>query len=206
MKDSVLPYTCGNVYTTCSHAQLASLATPAILTGTPFDEWSSKSWTFGSLNDQVRHLLVKQSKKPLFKYHATSQPLDEVKQFNSPADYQEVIIRGPEFFKLLQDPSFGDYYYSSGGMELLQLSSTPYSQTTLHQVTFNPHEGLGQVNYWFGGTNVTVHTHYDTSQNLHVLIHGKKKFLIFPPLSYHQLHLYPCLHQLYRQTQVSEGV
>ena len=92
--------------------------------------------------------------------------------------------------------------YRQLGLIRRTFSSSVSTPDTLHQMTFDPHEGPGQINYWFGGTNVTAHTHYDTSHNLHVLIHGRKKFLIFPPSAYGQLSLYPCLHQLYRQTQV----
>ena len=147
-------------------------------------------------------MLVKRSNKRLFKYHTTNQPLDTIQQFFSHADYQEVILHGPDFFKLIQDSPKGVHYYSSGGIELLQLQTLPYSEASLQQVTFDPHRGPGQVNYWFGGANVIAHTHYDTSHNLHAVIHGRKTFLIFPPSTYQDLLLYPCLHQLYRQVQV----
>ena len=182
--------------------QLVALATPVILTRTPFDDWSLRSWTFDGLSDQIQHIVAKRSTKPVFKYHSTSQPLDTIHHFNTTAEYKEVIFSGKDFFRAVQNTTAGNYHYSSGGIELLGLHKAPHTPDTLHQMTFDPHEGPGQINYWFGGTNVTAHTHYDTSHNLHVLIHGRKKFLIFPPSAYGQLSLYPCLHQLYRQTQV----
>jgi hypothetical protein len=129
------------------------------------------------------------------------QPLSDIREFDVPATYQNVIISGREFFDSIQNPSGGQYFYSSGGVELLQLPLV--SVEGLANITFPPHKGPGQVNYWFGGSNVTAYNHYDTSHNLHLVIRGKKRFLLYPPSDHNHLHLYPCLHSLYRQTQVT---
>ena len=83
-----------------------------------------------------------------------------------------------------------------------------FTEESLKSLTFSDHrhfsedgEGLGQVNYWLGKENVTAYTHYDTSYNLHMVVYGQKKFIIFPPDAYRRLKLYPCLHQFYRQVQ-----
>lgn len=68
-------------------------------------------------------------------------------------------------------------------------------------VTFGDFEP-GEVNFWFGGKKVTAYTHYDTSYNLHTIIRGRKRFLLFPPSAYKYLKLYPSLHTFYRQVQV----
>lgn len=103
---------------------------------------------------------------------------------------------------MLQEGSDGYYYYASGGIELLKLETEIYTEESLKAATFPSHEGFGQVNFWFGEENVTAYTHYDTSHNLHALIYGKKKFLLFPPASHSELGLHPCLHQFYRQVHV----
>ena len=99
---------------------------------------------------------------------------------------------------MLQEPFHGYYYYASGGIELLELKDT-YTAASLSTLTFPSHDGLGQVNFWFGQKNVTAYTHYDTSHNLHAMIYGKKTFLLFPPSANIELRLHPALHQFYRQ-------
>lgn len=94
------------------------------------------------------------------------------------------------------------FHYASGGVELLNLPN-PLTETELDELTFRAHKGNGQVNFWIGMGGVTAYMHYDTSHNLHTILTGRKRFLIFPPSAYQQLRLYPCLHQLYRQTQVT---
>ncbi|CAI8016412.1 hypothetical protein GBAR_LOCUS10066 [Geodia barretti] len=94
----------------------------------------------------------------------------------------------------------GFFYYSSGDIELLEIDSF-FTKDSLLDVMFGDFE-LGQVNFWFGGRNVTAYTHYDTSHNLHTIIRGRKKFLLFPPSAHKHLKLYPSLHTFYRQVQV----
>ena len=174
---------------------------PVILTNTPFDHINFSQWTFRELEDNVRVLSCKTSINSLFQYHAINQPLDIVQEFSVNKTYQDVVITGREFFQEIQSPS-QRYFYASGDVELLPFAT---SLQSISNITFPPHEGSGQVNYWFGSANVTAYTHYDTSHNLHYVIKGKKKFLLFPPSSHHDLRLYPSLHSLYRQTQVHIG-
>ncbi|XP_065896697.1 hypoxia-inducible factor 1-alpha inhibitor-like isoform X2 [Dysidea avara] len=172
---------------------------PALLTNTPYDNWSIWDWSFDSLASRVKLVLVKKSSDQMIKYYGTSQ-LVESEPLERP--YQEILFPVKKFFEKLTDQSDGYYYYASGGIELLGINSSSevYSDELLRQVTFRSHNSLGQVNFWIGSGNVTAHTHYDTSHNLHVVIRGRKKFLLWPPSDYHHLKLYPCLHHYYRQT------
>ena len=117
-------------------------------------------------------------------------------------NFIEVIYPWNKFFKILQQAFDSHYYYSSGGIELLNshVDGEIFSEDSLESLTFPSHQHrLGQVNYWFGSENVTAYTHYDTSYNLHMIVRGRKKFILFPPDAYNTLQLYPCLHQFYRQ-------
>lgn len=134
----------------------------------------------------------------MFKYFAADQPLSIVRAMTAEKPFQEIVCPGKEFFKILQEPFDGYYYYASGGIELLDLQGL-YTEDSLKTLTFRPHVGLGQVNFWFGRQNVTAYTHYDTSHNLHAMVQGKKKFILFQPCAYSELELHPCLHQFYRQ-------
>ena len=124
--------------------------------------------------------------------------------FDTAKPFVEVIFSRERFFDILQQPHDGYYYYSSGGIELLNIEEV-YSSEDLDLLTFKSScsGNLGQVNFWFGKENVTAYTHYDTSYNLHAIAYGRKKFIMFPPEAYHDLQLHPCLHQFYRQTQTN---
>ena len=148
-------------------------------------------------------MLSKHGTEHTFIYHAVDQPLSSISDISPPKAYKEIIYPSEKYFSKLQEPFDGYYYYSSGGMELLQVDDI-FTKESLKSLTFSSHLhtfGLGQVNYWLGKENVTAYTHYDTSYNLHMVAYGQKKFIIFPPEAYRELKLYPCLHQFYRQVQ-----
>ena len=172
-----------------------------MLHDTPFESWDSFSWTPSLLADTpgAPYILSKMGKDNVFKYFAVDQPLSSVKEMTSEKPFQEVIYPKEMFFGILEGPFDGHFYYSSGGIEMLKLSDSIYTNNSLKSLTFPSHKGLGQVNFWFGKENVTAYTHYDTSQNLHAMVYGKKTFLLFPPSAYTELNLHPCLHQFYRQ-------
>ena len=180
-------------------SQLLSQSTPTVLHSTPFNSWQSAKWTPSFLKDKVSFVLSKKGQENVFRYYAVDQPLSTIKSITPAKPYQEIIYPGEHFFKILQEAFDGYYYYASGGIELLKLDTEICTKQSLDLVTFPSHEGFGQINFWFGKENVTAYTHYDTSHNLHALIYGKKKFLLFPPSSYSELGLHPCLHQFYRQ-------
>ena len=172
---------------------------------TPFDSWQSARWTPSFLAGRpgAPNILTKKGKDKIFRYFAVDQPLLNVTEINSEKPFQEIIYPRGKFFEILGEPFDGYYYYSSGGIEMLKLSDTIYSEGSLKTLTFPTHNELGQVNFWFGKENVTAYTHYDTSQNLHAMVYGQKTFLLFPPSSYSELNLYPCLHQFYRQVHTN---
>ena len=181
-----------------------------MLTHTPFDSWTATQWTPQSLVQAAKRkeispqILTKRGTEHIFLYHAVDQPLSSIEDISPSKSYKEIIYPSEKCFSLLQDPFDGHYYYSSGGVELLQIDNI-FTDESLKSLTFSQHllsyGELGQVNYWLGKENVTAYTHYDTSYNLHAVMYGQKKFIIFPPEAYRELGLYPCLHQLYRQVQ-----
>ena len=181
---------------------------PIVLHNTPFQAWEASNWTVDSLaskSKDIQHILSKKGASNVFKYFAVDQPLSSVEMLSSEKDYVEVIYTSRTFFNLLRGPFDGSFYYASGGIELLNLGQSGSKESHL-SMTFPSHleaySEPGQVNFWLGRANVTAYTHYDTSYNLHFVASGKKKFLLFPPDSYLELGLYPCLHQLYRQVGV----
>lgn len=179
--------------------QLSDYGQPVVLISTPFASWRSANWTPELLADQVSTVVSKKSKKRVFKYFAVDQPLSSVEAFKEKKTYKEGVFSGKHFFQLLSNSSRKRYYYASGGIELLKLEDV-FTEESLQKVTFGDYEP-GQVNFWFGGENVTAYTHYDTSHNLHAIMYGRKRFLLFPPAAYKELELYPSLHEFYRQVQ-----
>ncbi|XP_019854219.1 PREDICTED: uncharacterized protein LOC109583352 isoform X2 [Amphimedon queenslandica] len=178
---------------------LATLEYPVVITGpSPFSSHKAMEWSFDGLAKDLHKILsCKYSHQPVFTYHAPRQPLNNVPEFSLKEPYQVVGISPMEFFRSIKTSKSDNFFYASGGIELLDL---PLSFEDLSNITFPPHKSPSQVNYWFGGSRVTAYTHYDTSHNLHVVIRGHKRFLLSPP-KYHS-RLYPCLHSLYRQLQV----
>ena len=177
--------------------QLVSLANPVVLLNTPFNQWDYSNLTFKKLAQSLVTVPCKSSENPVFHYHAVNQPLQ---RFSTPKLYHENLIQLKDFVKRMLNSS-STYHYSSGDIQLLNLPRL-YSPEFLKGLTFPLYEGSVQVNFWFGGSNVTAYTHYDTSHNLHFVAEGKKKFILFPPSLHDKLLLHSCLHPLYRQTQV----
>lgn len=172
---------------------------------TPLETWEAANWTISSLqarSGDIEHVLSKKGTSNVFKYFAVDKPLSEVHVMQEEKDYVEVVYTARTFFDLLRSSFDGFYYYASGGIELLNLEGSGSNESS-GSVTFPAHSKAysepGQVNFWLGKANVTAHTHYDTSYNLHFVVQGRKKFILFPPDAYARLKLHPCLHQLYRQ-------
>ena len=180
-----------------------------MLHSTPFQSWEVANWTVDSLaarSGDIRHVLSKKGKSNVFKYFAVDQPMSGVDFLNIDKDYVEVVFTARTFFDLLRSPFDGFYYYASGGVELLNLGSVASDDESLQTMTFPSHSEAyskpGQVNFWLGMANVTAYTHYDTSHNFHMVVDGRKRFILLPPDAYSRLKLHPCLHPLYRQVGV----
>ena len=183
--------------------QLASNSQPVILTNTPLNRWDFSSWTFQALSTHLKVIPCKISNSSTIRYHALDKPLQMVPEYSTSLTHLEVIMDAKEFFQRIADnntDSTAYYYYSSGDVSLLKLSNMP--KRLDENLKFPPYKDSEQVNYWFGSTNVTAYPHYDTSHNLHIVVRGKKRFIVYPPSSYKDLVLFPCLHSLYRQVQV----
>ena len=146
--------------------------------------------------------MAKKSKSNVFKYHAVDKPLSEVPECKENKTYGKKNYKGKEFFYLLVNSSSKQKYYryATGDIKLLQIDDI-FTSNSLLEVTFGSFDEV-EVNFWFGDEGVTAYTHYDTSHNLHTVIRGRKKFLLFPPSAYKYLKLYPSLHTFYRQTQI----
>lgn len=178
--------------------QLAAHSVPVVLENTPFDSWKSTNWTFTLLAKQVPSILSKKSKTSVFRYHAVEKPLSTIAEFNERKQFQVRSYSGKKFFRILTNNK-KHYYYAAGGVEMLQIEDI-FTEGLLLKVSFGDLEA-GQVNFWFGSENVTAYTHYDTSYNLHTIVHGRKIFFLLPPSAYQHLKLYPSLHTFYRQVQ-----
>ena len=154
-------------------------------------------------SDEIGHVLSKRGTSPVFKYFASEQPLSENDLTRVEKNHIEVVYKAQTFFNLLQNETKDNfYYYASGGLEMLNLTDVLQVEA-LDAMTFPSHlkafPGPGQVNFWLGKGGVTAYTHYDTSYNLHQVVRGRKRFILFPPEAHSKLKLYPCLHQWYRQ-------
>ena len=59
-----------------------------------------------------------------------------------------------------------------------------------------------EVNAWVAGAGQATPAHYDVSGNMYVQVHGKKRFVLFPPTATRYLYLFPKIHPADRSTQV----
>ena len=66
---------------------------------------------------------------------------------------------------------------------------------------FLPPHTKRDTNVWFTMPNTGAATHFDTSDNLHVVLFGRKNFTLLPPSAAEQIGLYPALHPYCRQLQ-----
>jgi hypothetical protein len=64
-------------------------------------------------------------------------------------------------------------------------------------------EGSGHV--WVGSFGATTHCHFDWSSNLHALVSGRKRFILFPPADSWALHVYSSLSSRATKSQVPLG-
>ena len=63
-----------------------------------------------------------------------------------------------------------------------------------------------QIDAWFSSDGVTADTHYDTLNNLYMVVQGKKTFQLAPPSHHPLFPLHPSLHAAYRQVQVTSSL
>ena len=182
---------------------MSNHSAPVVLHNTPFDSWKSANWTFEHLAGLVPVVVSKKSKSNVFRYYAADKPFSEIPDFKEEENYKQMKYPGKKYFNVLKKKNSSNkkqYIYAAGGLELLKIDNV-FTSDMLLKVTFGGFEP-GEVNYWFGSKDVTAYTHYDTSHNLHTIIQGRKKFIMFPPSAYKYLKLYPSLHTFYRQVQV----
>ena len=62
-----------------------------------------------------------------------------------------------------------------------------------------------RVNMWIGCTGVTMNTHYDTSHNFYVHLHGRKRFVLTAPGA-PSIHPYPKGHPHFRGAQQAQPI
>merc|ERR1712196_223515 len=60
---------------------------------------------------------------------------------------------------------------------------------------------IGDVHFWLTGTNITASAHYDRDHNFFAQVIGKKRFVLFQPNRWNQLHVHPFYHPRDRQSQ-----
>lgn len=60
----------------------------------------------------------------------------------------------------------------------------------------------GEANLWVSKSPTTMTMHYDLLHNFYCQIHGKKKFVLFPPSDAKHLYLFPRLHPSSRMSQI----
>ena len=172
-----------------------------VLYHTPFDQHINSSNILQFLKHSNNILPFKRSTNRVFQYHAIDQPLA---QYAEEKTYDSDIMITRELAKLIFQPSHRSsnlFYYSTGDLNLVNVTLKPSLVNKLSFVSSNDHSSV-QTNYWLGGAGVTAYNHYDTSYNIHYVITGRKRFILQPPNHYTTLNLYSCLHPLYRQTQV----
>ncbi|XP_065179077.1 uncharacterized protein LOC135809618 isoform X2 [Sycon ciliatum] len=158
-------------------------------------------WTWPYLQNSVHaDLPVKLSRTAEFKYSTSSKPYSGSAAATNRVNYSNIVMNAKKLFHRLQNGDSSSYVYASGEAELLGI---PEDFGDPRDVSFpaDMHSDA-QINFWFGSMGVTADWHYDTSDNLHAMIHGNKTFHLYPPSAFRQLGLYPSIHHFYRQAQV----
>lgn len=63
-----------------------------------------------------------------------------------------------------------------------------------------------QTHVWVAPAGTVTPAHFDVYHNFFAQLHGRKRFLLFPPSAWQQLYLYPILHPGGRSSQVNLDV
>eukprot|EP00039_Didymoeca_costata_P007150 m.96794 g.96794 ORF g.96794 m.96794 type:complete len:422 (+) comp13562_c1_seq1:171-1436(+) len=152
--------------------------------------------------------------EPPFPYYAKDMPLDSSEFYNSfPGSriefpYKLMHMSGLSFFSTMEGEGFGrskgvgkpvtNFLYANGPVE--DVLPPDMLQFVYNFTDFMIPNSSTDINIWFNLYNTSALVHYDTSHNFHIVLHGKKEFILIPP-SGHEIGLFPALHPYYRQLQ-----
>eukprot|EP00002_Diphylleia_rotans_P036777 TRINITY_DN8156_c0_g1_i1.p1 TRINITY_DN8156_c0_g1~~TRINITY_DN8156_c0_g1_i1.p1 ORF type:complete len:346 (+),score=58.26 TRINITY_DN8156_c0_g1_i1:48-1085(+) len=181
------------------YAELIKRGLPTIIENSPVKTWAAlKLWTPDYLKSNLRKTLkgVRKSKQNTFVTAAIKSgqlaPPETLRN-----NFESLNITFAEMLDLHEkDPS--TFMYWSGSL-------SDWDQQV--RADIRPNKFLmtsdnSAVGMWVSTAGVVANTHYDRSENFHVMVTGRKKFIIFAPTSHRGLYTYPSIHPHYHQSQV----
>ena len=178
--------------------------------------WGCRNWTPASLARDLPAVQAKFQPGPVFwHFDADSEMQMLADSFNSnriprAPPHREEIVGAREFFEALEPPA-ASYAYASGPIEDVvpprvrrRDLPAPAAGGAGSLVAMSPGNDT-EINVWFTMPNTSAAAHFDTSHNLHLVLHGTKTFTFLPPSAANARRLYPALHPYCRQLQDPSG-
>eukprot|EP01121_Diplochlamys_sp_Union-15-3_P013126 TRINITY_DN4038_c0_g1_i2.p1 TRINITY_DN4038_c0_g1~~TRINITY_DN4038_c0_g1_i2.p1 ORF type:complete len:345 (+),score=48.58 TRINITY_DN4038_c0_g1_i2:54-1088(+) len=191
--------------------KLATMREPVVLTNTVVTTWKALNlWQINS-SYLPSHPNLKEMKDVKIGLYPTMASPDfntalskirsKLKLKDIPwLNYTKITMSGQDFFNALNDPSDGKYYYHLSRVSgSLKDDVSPSDFLWISDVDKENYE----LWLWLGGADIGPPLHYDMDHNFFVQISGRKRFILFPPQEFRNLHLYPRVHPLTRKSQVN---
>ena len=179
---------------------------PVVLTGSPAARWgvvdrsSAHAWTpavfAAALESANQSMRAHTSVARITQLHSAVSPLGAL-DAGWLRPYDEVTFVPADF---MQRASEGEHL-----IYFTPLKSLPKAlrEGVGDVVDFAvPWRRILEVNTWIAGAGQATPAHYDVSGNMYVQVHGRKRFVLFPPSAARYLYLFPKIHPADRSTQI----
>ena len=181
----------------------AKLKVPVIIKNSVTAKWpASKKWSPSYLSKKISSLkgVYENTNRWFGPYYDESKPLTHLSTKKN--TYRtDLILKGDEFFQLLEHPRNNSYLYFTGGIDDVGPWAWQDVQPIEELLVLNPQHS--SINVWMGQPHVIAHCHYDGYHNFYAQLFGRKRFTMFRPTEWPGLYPYPFLHPSHAQAQVN---
>jgi hypothetical protein len=186
---------------------LLQMREPTILTNTVVTQWRAMElWKQdGYLANHPSLAMINNARictAPTFETADNNTPLGKVAaklNIDMSSNYKEVNMSGPEFFSKLTNASDPLYYYWYGKVEGTLKNDVYPSDFLWANAESRYAFGLYM---WLSEAEVGPPIHYDQDHNFFVHVSGSKRFVLFPPWEWRNLHAFPRIHPKWHKSQV----
>lgn len=183
--------------------KVSDLKVPVVIKNSVTVTWPAyKKWNPSYLSKKISSLkgVYENSNRWFGPYYDKSKPLTHLSTKKN--SYRtNLVLKGPEFFQLLEHPKNNSHVYFTGDIDDLGPWAWEDVQPIEELLSLNPKHS--SINVWMGQPHVIAHCHYDGYHNLYAQLYGRKRFTMFRPTEWPGTYPYPFLHPSHAQAQVN---
>ena len=183
--------------------KVSDLKVPVVIKNSVTVTWPAyKKWNPSYLSKKISSLkgVYENSNRWFGPYYDKSKPLTHLSTKKN--SYRtNLVLKGPEFFQLLEHPKNNSHVYFTGDIDDLGPWAWEDVQPIEELLSLNPKHS--SINVWMGQPHVIAHCHYDGYHNLYAQLYGRKRFTMFRPTEWPGIYPYPFLHPSHAQAQVN---